>query len=213
MTPPRSFKPRLAPIGRRAVVKLIPEAAVDGAAPLDLWFRTRQLRHPNLIELLDCGRAESPRRNRPLRRLRISRRYPRLRAQPIAAHATGSARSPRFRPRRASLPPRARPGARRARSRPRRCRRRPHQALHRCPSLRRHLVRLPPRRPPARPPLAALSHVRLPEKRGDRGSRRGPKPANPLDAGRNQHRPEPAAFPHSSTGACLRTPGRCTTNC
>jgi hypothetical protein len=40
------------------VVKLVPEAAVDGTATLDLWHRTRQLRHPNLIELLDCGRAD-----------------------------------------------------------------------------------------------------------------------------------------------------------
>ena len=47
-----------APDGGRAVVKLVPEAVVDGAAPLDLWHRTRQLRHPNLIELLDCGRAD-----------------------------------------------------------------------------------------------------------------------------------------------------------
>ena len=52
------FQTSLAPDGRRAVVKLIPEAVVDGAAPLDLWHRTRQLRHPNLIELLDCGRAD-----------------------------------------------------------------------------------------------------------------------------------------------------------
>lgn len=46
------------PDGRRAVVKLMPEPAVDGAALLDLWHRIRQLRHPNLIELLDCGRAD-----------------------------------------------------------------------------------------------------------------------------------------------------------
>ena len=51
------FQTSLAPDGRRAVVKLVPEAVVDGAAPLDLWYRTRQLRHPNLVELLDCGRA------------------------------------------------------------------------------------------------------------------------------------------------------------
>jgi eukaryotic-like serine/threonine-protein kinase len=44
--------------GRRAVVKLAPEAAVEGGALLDLWHRTRQLRHPNLVELLDCGRAD-----------------------------------------------------------------------------------------------------------------------------------------------------------
>ena len=52
------FQTSLAPDGRRAVVKLVREAVVDGAAPLDLWHRTRQLRHPNLIEILDCGRAD-----------------------------------------------------------------------------------------------------------------------------------------------------------
>jgi hypothetical protein len=52
------FRTAPAPNGRRAVVKLVPEAAVDGTATLDLWHRTRQLRHPNLIELLDCGRAD-----------------------------------------------------------------------------------------------------------------------------------------------------------
>jgi len=53
------FQTSLAPDGRRAVVKLAPEAGADGAGPLDLWHRTRQLRHPNLVELFDCGRAES----------------------------------------------------------------------------------------------------------------------------------------------------------
>jgi hypothetical protein len=52
------FRTSLAQDGSRAVVKLAPEAVVDGAGPLDLWHRTRQLRHPNLIELLDCGRAD-----------------------------------------------------------------------------------------------------------------------------------------------------------
>lgn len=52
------FRTAPAPSGRCAVVKLVPEAVVDGAATLDLWHRTRQLRHPNLIELLDCGRAD-----------------------------------------------------------------------------------------------------------------------------------------------------------
>ena len=51
------FQTSLASGGRRAVVKLVPEAVLDGATPLGLWHRTRQLRHPNLIELLDCGRA------------------------------------------------------------------------------------------------------------------------------------------------------------
>jgi len=52
------FQTSLGPDGRRAVVKLVPEAVADGAALLDLWHRTRQLRHPNLVELLDCGRAD-----------------------------------------------------------------------------------------------------------------------------------------------------------
>jgi eukaryotic-like serine/threonine-protein kinase len=44
--------------GRRAVVRLVPEAVVDGNGLLDLWQRTRQLRHPNLVELFECGRAD-----------------------------------------------------------------------------------------------------------------------------------------------------------
>ncbi len=52
------FETSLALDGRRAVVKLLPESAVDAAAQLALWQRTRLLRHPNLRELLDCGRAE-----------------------------------------------------------------------------------------------------------------------------------------------------------
>ena len=52
------FETSLPPDGRRAVVKLVPEAAVDGDAQLALWHRTRSLRHPNLLQLLDCGRAE-----------------------------------------------------------------------------------------------------------------------------------------------------------
>src|ERR1700689_663113 len=52
------FQTSLPPDGRRAVVKLVPETVANGAAPLDLWHRTRQLRHPNLVELLDCGRAD-----------------------------------------------------------------------------------------------------------------------------------------------------------
>jgi hypothetical protein len=52
------FQTSPGPDGRRAVVKLVPESVVDGPATLDLWHRTRQLRHPNLVELLDCGRAE-----------------------------------------------------------------------------------------------------------------------------------------------------------
>jgi eukaryotic-like serine/threonine-protein kinase len=52
------FQTSIAPDGRRAVAKLIPETVANGDAPLDLWHRTRQLRHPNLVELLDCGRAQ-----------------------------------------------------------------------------------------------------------------------------------------------------------
>jgi eukaryotic-like serine/threonine-protein kinase len=52
------FETSLPSDGRRAVVKLVPELAGDGAAQLALWRRTRVLRHPNLCELLDCGRAE-----------------------------------------------------------------------------------------------------------------------------------------------------------
>ena len=52
------FQTSLAPDGRRAVVKVVPESVVDGGALLELWHRTRQLRHSNLIELLDCGRAD-----------------------------------------------------------------------------------------------------------------------------------------------------------
>jgi eukaryotic-like serine/threonine-protein kinase len=52
------FETPPAPDGRRAIVKLVPEPAVDAAAQLALWQHTRQLRHPNLQELRDCGRAE-----------------------------------------------------------------------------------------------------------------------------------------------------------
>lgn len=52
------FKTAPDPDGRQSIVKLVPEASVDGKAQLDLWHRTRQLRHPNLLELRDCGRAD-----------------------------------------------------------------------------------------------------------------------------------------------------------
>jgi hypothetical protein len=52
------FQTSSAPDGRPAVVKLVPEALVEAAPPLDLWHRIRQLRHPNLVELLDFGRAD-----------------------------------------------------------------------------------------------------------------------------------------------------------
>ena len=44
--------------GRRAIVKLVREAIVDGDGLFDLWQRTRQLRHPNLVELFEYGRAD-----------------------------------------------------------------------------------------------------------------------------------------------------------
>src|SRR5262249_51768423 len=43
--------------GGRAVIKLVTAAALGGIPPLDLWHRIRQLRHPNLVELLDYGAA------------------------------------------------------------------------------------------------------------------------------------------------------------
>jgi hypothetical protein len=46
------------PDGHRAIVKLMPEAMVEGAPPLDFWHRIRQLRHPNLVDLLAFGRAD-----------------------------------------------------------------------------------------------------------------------------------------------------------
>src|ERR1019366_5948219 len=52
------FQTSVAPDGRRAVVKLVPELSGDGDAQLALWQRTRSLCHPNLLQLLDCGRAE-----------------------------------------------------------------------------------------------------------------------------------------------------------
>ena len=51
------FQTSVGPGGRRAIVKLVPESA-GGNGLLDLWERTRQLRHPNLIELMDCGCAD-----------------------------------------------------------------------------------------------------------------------------------------------------------
>ena len=50
------FQTSVAPEGR-AVVKLVAQTG-DGAALLDLWHRIRQLRHPNLIELVEFGSAE-----------------------------------------------------------------------------------------------------------------------------------------------------------
>jgi eukaryotic-like serine/threonine-protein kinase len=47
-----------APDGRRAIVKLLPESAVNAPAQLARWQRTQRFNHPNLQALLDCGRAE-----------------------------------------------------------------------------------------------------------------------------------------------------------
>jgi hypothetical protein len=44
--------------GQRCIVKLTRQAGSDDLAPLDLGHRARQLRHPNLVELLDFGRTE-----------------------------------------------------------------------------------------------------------------------------------------------------------
>jgi hypothetical protein len=52
------FESAPGPDGRRSVIKLVREYSVGSAARLAMWQRTRQLRHPNLLELLDCGRAE-----------------------------------------------------------------------------------------------------------------------------------------------------------
>jgi hypothetical protein len=47
-----------APDGRCGIARLLPEGSAAEVSPLDLWHRTRQLRHPNLMELLDYGRAD-----------------------------------------------------------------------------------------------------------------------------------------------------------
>ena len=52
------FRAARAQGGAGAVVKLAPEGSDGGDAALALWRRTRQLRHPNLVELLEYGRAD-----------------------------------------------------------------------------------------------------------------------------------------------------------
>ncbi len=47
------FQSSLPPDARPVIVKIIP----DSTPQFDLWQRIRQLHHPNLLELLDCGRA------------------------------------------------------------------------------------------------------------------------------------------------------------
>jgi eukaryotic-like serine/threonine-protein kinase len=53
------FLTTFGPDGQRAVLKLIPEDTVDATRQLALWRRTVPLRHPNLLEMLDCGRADA----------------------------------------------------------------------------------------------------------------------------------------------------------
>jgi len=43
--------------GRRTIVQLVRENDTNRDVQLDRWNRVRQLRHPNLLELRDCGRA------------------------------------------------------------------------------------------------------------------------------------------------------------
>lgn len=51
------FRTSPTPDGRRGIARLLPEGSAEDS-PLELWHRTRQLRHPNLSELLDYGRAD-----------------------------------------------------------------------------------------------------------------------------------------------------------
>lgn len=53
------FLTSFGPDGRRAVLKLVPAGMVDADRQLALWRRTITLRHPNLLEMLDCGRADA----------------------------------------------------------------------------------------------------------------------------------------------------------
>src|SRR3954451_17407162 len=52
------FQTKLSPTNRTAVVKLVRNPAGDSSSLLDLCHKIRPIRHPNLIELLDCGRAD-----------------------------------------------------------------------------------------------------------------------------------------------------------
>jgi hypothetical protein len=52
------FQTPAAADGRRLVVKLVREFSVGSAGRLAMWQRTQQLRHANLLEMLNCGRAE-----------------------------------------------------------------------------------------------------------------------------------------------------------
>jgi hypothetical protein len=45
--------------GRPSAVRIMPAADASAAAQLADWCAARQLEHPNLVRLLDCGRAEA----------------------------------------------------------------------------------------------------------------------------------------------------------
>ena len=45
-------------LGRRAALKLIPEIPSEAEEQLERWRRAAALSHPNLLPLLDFGRAE-----------------------------------------------------------------------------------------------------------------------------------------------------------
>ena len=169
-------------------------------ALLELWHRTRQLRHSNLIELIDCGRAdhggetvcyavfEAPTKPSPQRsagRRSIHRKRAKSSIPYLKRFATSTLRgwcSARW--------------------------------------IREHIVAVGDRiklstdssaTPPPRPPTAktcacsATSGSRLscppPEEFGDRCPRGGSKPADPLDSGRNQRRPE-----RTASNRCLPRP-------
>jgi hypothetical protein len=44
--------------GGRVLVKRVPETAPDARKQFDMWQRARQLRHPNLLDVLDVGSTE-----------------------------------------------------------------------------------------------------------------------------------------------------------
>ena len=52
------FRTAFGPEQRPATLKLVSAFGSDGEHQLALWRKTAQLSHPNLLALLDCGRAE-----------------------------------------------------------------------------------------------------------------------------------------------------------
>ncbi len=52
------FRTAFGPDERPAAVKLVPAEAADGENQLALWRDISRLAHPNLLALLDCGRAD-----------------------------------------------------------------------------------------------------------------------------------------------------------